>query len=80
MTHKITRHNRASVLQEAIDKGKCAVLAKACGVTTNAIYQWKQIPAHHVLTIEKLSGVSRYRQRPDIYGDEPEEEGEQVAA
>lgn len=51
--------------------GGSAVIARELGITTQAISQWLRPPARHVLTIERLSGVSRYRLRPDIYGDEP---------
>lgn len=50
-------------------KGRLAALL---GVTRQAIDQWASVPPHHVLAMEKLSGVSRYELRPDIYGEPPE--------
>jgi hypothetical protein len=47
--------------------GKSA-LAKALGVSYQAIQQWARIPAPRVLEVERLSGISRYELRPDIYG------------
>ena len=46
-------------------------LAEHLGVTRQAIEQWRRIPPRHVLTIERLTGLSRYDLRPDIYGDGP---------
>lgn len=40
----------------------------------SAIRGWKQIPAEYCLRLEAASGVSRYRQRPDIYGADPKEQ------
>ena len=51
--------------------GGAAVIARELGITTQAISQWARPPAHHVLTIERLSGVSRHLLRPDVYGPEP---------
>lgn len=48
--------------------GKQADLAHQLGVTTSAISQWQHIPVKHVLKIEAFYGVSRYEQRPDVYG------------
>lgn len=31
------------------------------------VYAWKRSPAHHVLAIERVSGVTRYELRPDLY-------------
>ncbi|MDB5584857.1 MAG: repressor [Bradyrhizobium sp.] len=40
-------------------------------LTPQAISQWKQVPAERVLEVERVSGVSRHRLRPDLY---PEQE------
>lgn len=59
------------------DLGRCQTAA-LCGVTRQAVGKWiktGRIPARHVLTVERATGVSRYVLRPDIYGsadDEPE--------
>lgn len=47
--------------------GGVRALARAIGVTHNAILQWERVPAERVLTIEKLTGVHRSDMRPDIY-------------
>ena len=40
-------------------------------LTRQAVEQWVQVPPKHVLRVEELTGVSRHRLRPDIYGPEP---------
>lgn len=49
-------------------------LAVALGVSTQAIYGWLWrgwIPAERCLEVERLTGVSRYELRPDVYGEGP---------
>lgn len=61
-----------AALQEAVRKvGGLEPLAKACGVSVQAISKWRSVPPHHVLTVSRVAKVSRYRLRPDIYGDRP---------
>jgi len=50
--------------------------AKAVGVT---VAMWsrfengrRRVPAERVLQIEKLTGISRYDLRPDVFGPSPE--------
>jgi DNA-binding transcriptional regulator YdaS (Cro superfamily) len=63
-----------SPLQEAIKiAGNRTLLGKMVGVSRQAIEQWKVVPPERVLSVERATGVSRYRLRPDIYGDPPSE-------
>ncbi|OCJ38155.1 Cro/CI family transcriptional regulator [Agrobacterium tumefaciens] len=48
--------------------GGASAIARAIGVTPQAVAQWKAIPPEHVLKLEKAFGVSRYVQRPDVFG------------
>lgn len=42
-------------------------------ITPQAVSQWKQVPAERVLDVERATGVSRHRLRPDLYpAPEPE--------
>lgn len=64
-----------SALGRAIESaGGVAALARALGVTSQAISQWDKVPANRVLQVEILTHgkVSRYALRPDIFGDHPE--------
>ena len=58
-------------LQKAINAaGSQVILADLLGVTPQAVQQWKKnnkVPAERVISIERLTGVSRHDIRPDIY-------------
>lgn len=43
-------------------------LATKLGITRPAVLQWRRVPPGRVLAVEKITGVSRHIQRPDIYG------------
>lgn len=49
--------------------GGTGKVAKACGITSQAVSQWGKVPAHHVLALEKAGDgrVPRHEIRPDIY-------------
>lgn len=48
-------------------------LARALDISSQAVSQWKQVPAERVLDVERATGVSRHRLRPDLYpAPEPE--------
>lgn len=58
------------VVDQSIKKaGSKAMLAKLCGVTRQAVGQWKQIPLKHVDAICSLLGMLREEVRPDVYGE-----------
>lgn len=46
------------------------------GITTQAVSQWRRVPAHHCLAIERALGgrVSVHELRPDIFGSAPHQE------
>ena len=55
-------------LQSAkIKVGGVSALAKALGVTSQAVSQWRRVPVERVLDAEKLTGIPRHEFRPDIY-------------
>lgn len=52
------------------EAGGPAALAKALGgLTSQAVSQWKKIPAERVLDVERLTGISRHDLRPDVFGE-----------
>jgi DNA-binding transcriptional regulator YdaS (Cro superfamily) len=49
--------------------GGPAALAKALGgITSQAVSQWKKVPAERVLDVERITGISRRDLRPDVFG------------
>lgn len=54
--------------------GSRSALARALGIKPPAVDQWVgkgRCPVERVLQVERLTGVSRYNLRPDIYGPAP---------
>lgn len=68
----MSRKVRANApLARAISKVKLLkVIAKACGITEQAVCQWERVPAEHVIRVEDVSGVPRHELRPDLYPKE----------
>lgn len=59
-------------LQAAVGRaGSQSAMARICGVGQPAVWKWlqssKRLPAEHVLTVERETGVSKHILRPDIY-------------
>ncbi len=52
----------------AKERGLRVRIARECRVTHGAVYQWKAVPPEHVLTVERLTGIPRFKLRPDIFG------------
>lgn len=38
-------------------------------LTSQAISQWKKVPAGRALQVEAVTGISRHELRPDIFGE-----------
>jgi len=56
-------------LHDAIRRmGGIRALARELGIAHQAVAQWTRTPPLRVLEIERLTGISRHRLRPDIYG------------
>ena len=63
---------RDKALQEAIRRiGGVRALARELGIDHAAIVRWERVPAVRVREVERITGVSRYRLRPDVYGPAP---------
>jgi DNA-binding transcriptional regulator YdaS (Cro superfamily) len=55
-------------LSRAINKvGGPSEFARQLGIKPPSIYKWQRVPAERVLAVERISGVSRHKLRPDIY-------------
>jgi DNA-binding transcriptional regulator YdaS (Cro superfamily) len=60
------------ITRTAIERaGGPRAVAPHVKLTRQAVAKWEVIPPKHVLTLERLSGISRYELRPDIYGPKP---------
>lgn len=55
------------ILSAAAKVGGAAKLAKALDLERATIYYWRRVPPHHVLAVERITGVSRHDLRPDLY-------------
>lgn len=63
-----------SIIAEVLSvAGGCTALARELGISKSAVSQWDRVPVERVLDVERMTGISRYRMRPDIYGPAPEE-------
>ncbi len=64
--------NRDPVIERVADTvGGIVSLSLALGLSRGAVSQWKKVPAAWVLEIERMSGISRYELRPDVFGPSP---------
>lgn len=70
--------NAIATAIEKLGSGQAGV-ARLLGVTPQAVNQWvsnnRPVPARHVLTIERATGVSRHSLRPDVFGPAPKGQG-----
>lgn len=48
-------------------------------ISSQAIGQWRRVPAERVLEVEALTSISRYALRPDVYGARPADEPTEAA-
>jgi len=51
-------------------------LASQVGLSRHTVKKWRRVPAEYVLRIEALTGISRHRLRPDVFGAAPALEGQ----
>jgi DNA-binding transcriptional regulator YdaS (Cro superfamily) len=55
-------------LRQAFEKmGGPSALARALGMTPQAISEWRRVPADRLVQIEAVTGVDRTVLRPDLY-------------
>lgn len=70
----------AEVAREALEEavrlaGGQARLARAVGVTVQAVHQWLskgRVPVERASKVAEVTGVSKHRLRQDIFGPAPE--------
>lgn len=73
MATKTATQSLRRAIRDAIEQagGVNALARKLGGVSPQAVSFWPRAPVKRVLEIEKLTGVSRYKLRPDIFGSDP---------
>ena len=60
--------DKSAALKRAVESvGGQAKFARLIGVTAQAVSQWDEVPPLRVLSVERVSGVSRHELRPDLY-------------
>ena len=65
--------DRKEALKRAITKaGGLAGIADPLGISMQAVSQWDEVPPLRVIAVERITGVSRYELRPDLYPREAE--------
>ena len=52
-------------------RGIPSVIARACGISAQAVFQWKTVPPHWVRTVADITKIPAERIRPDVFGDAP---------
>jgi DNA-binding transcriptional regulator YdaS (Cro superfamily) len=68
-------------LTEALDRvrTKTRLVELLCeagaDITLQAVCKWRRVPGTRCLDVERVTGVPRYRLRPDIYGEDPKARG-----
>jgi DNA-binding transcriptional regulator YdaS (Cro superfamily) len=68
----MTKPRNLALVDPALKRAAAAVggwanLADLLHVAGSSVYNWKRSPPHRVLAIERISGVTRYELRPDLY-------------
>lgn len=59
---------RDEILEEVFERRTAYKLALDLGLTSQAVYQWRRVPAERALEVERLTGISRHKLRPDVFG------------
>jgi TorA maturation chaperone TorD len=66
-------------LAEAIRAaGGVGALARRIGIAQPSVSNWSRIPAERVIAIEDATGVDRTVLRPDLYGDLPADQTDEI--
>lgn len=70
----IERESDSALAQAVRAAGSQSAFGRLIGKRQSTIFEWlkegRPLPAEHVLTIERETGISRHRLRPDLYPPE----------
>ncbi|XYD07449.1 Cro/CI family transcriptional regulator [Methylobacterium sp. NMS12] len=62
--------DRDPSLQRAFkSRGDAIRVARALGISPQAVSQWRRIPPLRVLDVERVTKIPRQQLRPDLYPD-----------
>lgn len=53
------------------ERGRRKALAETLKIYQSALSQWTQVPADKVIAVETVTGISRFKLRPDVFGAAP---------
>jgi DNA-binding transcriptional regulator YdaS (Cro superfamily) len=59
-----------AIIEAAQAVGGITKLSTQLGLSRVAASAWKRVPAERVLEVERLTGVSRHKLRPDLYPEQ----------
>lgn len=51
-------------------RGANKAISKACGISTSAVAQWTRVPRRHVDKVSEVTGIPKFRLRPDLHSEE----------
>ena len=57
----------AEALQLVLDRYGVTPIAEAVNRRVQTVTKWQRVPAEHVITVERVSGIKREILRPDLY-------------
>lgn len=60
----------ALIKAKEVAGGNAGMAGKLGDLTSQAVSQWKRVPAGRVLEVERITGISRHVLRPDVFGKE----------
>jgi DNA-binding transcriptional regulator YdaS (Cro superfamily) len=56
------------LIEDIIERGGGAsALATKLKLHRATVWGWKKVPPHHVLAVERITGIPREELRPDLY-------------
>jgi DNA-binding transcriptional regulator YdaS (Cro superfamily) len=61
------KNAREVMLELRRKRGALSQLAVELGVTAQAVHLWEVVPIHRVLDVERITGISRRKLRPDFF-------------
>jgi len=54
--------------------GSGNAIARALGVSKQAVHQWTRVKAEYCATVERITGIPRHKLRPDLWS--PPDDGQ----